>query len=622
MDGETSVGAPPGLREWITSRVAKLEGFEDLVLVDFILRSYQHSKDTITPDSLEANLAVLLEPDKARKLALDIFAHLQLGQEQAGEEGARDRQISKSNSNHDDVMPSPSRVFMSGWRASAPSLATAGSGMENKGQRSLSRTPPPSTSLKMSLRGAAVCAPQRGISTEDTTPTSSMVMAQDEVSPLNSWLSVAARQIYGKCGAPRHVMVGAANILSNRQLSMTVFRSIEALHAEQVPSKALNVPGLSFTHDDIKKLPAAQRAMLDDEMLRILDRLWSALKEDDLDRARSLLLETSGEVLSTQVQVKPPSPESPEFSHVQQWVEERIIREQGFFDEVVVDSICRHLRDPDVNYDALQNSLSLLIDGDSAKFVKDLVRKIALVQSTCRPVVHGLVQSSNGNGVVGKGVVVDPKAHIPQKPLLLQQVAQGLIIVSRDATGLGAIWMRRRGAPNISPVESSVPLSPLRAAWPAPDAVLLHVGDALVLVRASGTASRITCLPSNTCSVDTTWPSDGELSIVAIADECVSSDETSGQPRIWPRSKPQRRLHHFTSSHGWRDQFEVAKGSRDVTVAQGGLHCGWCVTVDDGFYEVSSSSAQGEFYLCELRPGATPRRATQGARWCGRAAIR
>lgn len=182
-----------------------------------------------------------------------------------------------------------------------------------------------------------------------------------------------------------------ASILSDPQLSSTLFRALEA-SAEQggeaaggrraeggqaacvdgSAEQASRLAGQAKVLRALSQLPASQRSLLDEATLAFLGQLWRALKADEPLTAAALL-------------EPPPPPDPPplprthlsqpalcdlfnpenldrhhplaalatgdaarpgcvwELGAVRRWVEGRVLALQGFSDQIVVDAICRRL---------------------------------------------------------------------------------------------------------------------------------------------------------------------------------------------------------------------------------------------------------------------------------------
>ncbi len=294
------------LRERVRTAVTELEGVPDEVLTDYAYRTLLREPDR---DALHRALAVLLPTDqKAQALATTLLALRR-----------------RSHEEDDDA---------------------AGSGT----RRDLA--PPPSTSLGMSLRGSASCAPLHAVAevstaeviTRQRPPPPSLSDPELSVSDreqLHVWLEAAARQLYGRRGKPRSLLAGAARVLSNSQLASAVFRAIEAHDvADARRDGALGALG------SLGSLPPTQRALLTDEMLEFLRGLLRALKEDDPETARSLLAPPDDASSSMDMEDAAAMRGLRVGTASRRWVEERVVLEQGFYDQVVIDSLCRCMQSP------------------------------------------------------------------------------------------------------------------------------------------------------------------------------------------------------------------------------------------------------------------------------------
>ena len=357
---------------------------------------------------------------------------------------------------------------------------------------------------------------------------------------------------------------------------------------------------------------------------------------------------------------------------VRRWVERRVVVAQGFTDHVVIDAVCRRLDGAAKHAygdgggelgDGVESSnrldkptmtsyLTLFMDDGAAAFVDDLFGFLA--SAAAHPTTNGngappppppLSAAANGNGKAAheeeedddvelakrlpSGVKewCEPEAGAPEV-LLLAPLSEGVLVVVRHASGRGALLLQLTGARRLVTLPTKHSLTPLRRAWAAPDAALLHVGDGgdgsgerLLLADPSGAISPLLVLPPHLVSIDATYTAHAGLVLAALVSRDAPPPRAPRAPLRWPPRSGELSLERYTHNLGWQRVASVAAGSDGVAISADGLRAGWCVR-----RAFTSDAELGEFFVCEmggagLHSAHTPRAITEGAGRCGTLAI-
>ena len=299
---------------------------------------------------------------------------------------------------------------------------------------------------------------------------------------------------------------------------------------------------------------------------------------------------------------------------------------------------------------SLTNYAALFLDSNATPFVQDLRAFLrspaAAATSHAHPPPHapphtlptptadGASTSETGSTTSGPaasrlpaGIAewCDP-SRAPGRLAHVSPVSAGLLLLSRDSARRGAAHLLRLGpSRSLAPLARLSPgaLYDLRAAWHAPNGALVRVGDALLLLHASGAISPVTRLPKHTRSLDATWPPDGILTLAALV---AAPSGIGGAIAVSPGPEATVQLQRFTPMAGWESLCAVAPAADSIALSQTGRHCGWRVPGRGGRRDAGGGEAahdtagwgtSSEFFVAELRPSAEPRAVTQGAGSCG-----
>ena len=454
--------------------------------------------------------------------------------------------------------------------------------------------------------------------------------------------------------------------------------------------------GQSGVFRALSQLPASHRSLLDAQTLGFIGQLWRALKVDEPHTAAALL---EPPPLQSEPNSPPAMPIPPlynlftsstmshevtricesangstmaldnyggapsvgcvwDMASVRRWMEERVLRLQGFADQVVVDAISRRLEAhtpahslpkhrlgsqwplrsrgtvdrataemelqsaaaaaaAELDVPSLISYAALFLESGANAFVYDLVEFLSSAAAAASPSAtpFGLHGDLSGDATarsmasgLPKGVVewCDP-SRINGRVFFVSSVADGALVVTRTAARDGRAYFLRAEAGHVARLPRLLPctLHDLRNVWRAPNGALLRLGDALVLLHASGTMSPVVDAPLHTRELDAAWPEDGSLSLAAL----VATPSKPSSPVVWPSSPDVVELRRFTAITGWQRICEVDPKADRLTLSYGGQHCGWRVRAGEHGHG-------SEFFVTELRQNAQPKAVTEGAGQC------
>ncbi|KAL1521561.1 hypothetical protein AB1Y20_021220 [Prymnesium parvum] len=480
------------------------------------------------------------------------------------------------------------------------------------------------------------------------TPISDPQMTEVEIRRLHEWLTEVAVELYGgeKDNLPDLVERTAA-VLRNSQLTSSVFGSFERLLGQGMADNgaAEERTGGSIRFE-MHSLPSSLRSLLDDESLAFLYELWQTLKRDEPQTAHELLHPDLEEGGAVELAEKPQAEGARAYSaeedqlrarSVRAWVEAKVVELQGFSDKIVIDAVLRRLEGQlEASRDAiwkdkggsLEAHLKLLMDENASIFVDELARFLNARRSTSHPATSPPPAVVRVNGKPTGGTVelpddvrrwCEPELGVP-RVLLVGEVGEGLLLVLQGPTHHGSALLLRTGSRRFTPLRAAPDgaLSPLHAAWPAPNGALLRVGSGVTHLtwRAQKEVAR---LPAEATAVDATWEADGELTLVALVDPSARphSAAVADEPVVWPPAPSSLELRRFTPLGGWVRICVLPHTSCSLALSAHGLCAAWCVReTDDG-----QATGVGEFHVIELAPGAKPAPVTEGAGTCGAALL-